>query len=50
MIFGGATLNQIADILSLSVSTVERRIRMARAWLRKELYSTGADDAEKSEL
>lgn len=45
LIFGGATLPQIANSLSLSVSTVERRVRMARAWLRKELYDAESKHA-----
>lgn len=38
-IFGGMTHAEIADVLSVSVPTVERDFRMARAWLRAELDS-----------
>jgi RNA polymerase sigma factor (TIGR02999 family) len=36
-IFGGMTHAEIAAVLSVSVPTVERDFRMARAWLRAEL-------------
>ncbi len=36
-IFGGMTHAEIAGVLSVSVPTVERDFRMARAWLRAEL-------------
>lgn len=45
MIFGGATLPQIAAALSTSVSTVERRIRSARAWLRRELTENSSNES-----
>ncbi len=34
---GGLTVEEVAEVLELSVSTVEREWRMARAWLRREL-------------
>jgi RNA polymerase sigma factor (TIGR02999 family) len=36
-IFGGMTLPQIAEALEVSPSTVDRRLRFARAWLRRQL-------------
>lgn len=36
-IFGGLTHAEIAGVLGISVPTVERDFRMARAWLRSEL-------------
>jgi len=35
--FGGYTLEEIAELLSTSASTVEREWRLARAWLRREM-------------
>jgi RNA polymerase sigma factor (TIGR02999 family) len=34
---GGLTVEEVGEVLELSVSTVEREWRMARAWLRREL-------------
>jgi RNA polymerase sigma factor (TIGR02999 family) len=39
-VFGGLTHAEIASALSVSVPTVERDFRMARAWLQSELAST----------
>jgi RNA polymerase sigma factor (TIGR02999 family) len=39
-LFGGLTHTEIADVLDVSVPTVERDYRTARAWLRAELEST----------
>ncbi len=36
-VFGGMTHAEIASVLGVSVPTVERDVRMARAWLRSEL-------------
>jgi RNA polymerase sigma factor (TIGR02999 family) len=36
-IFGGLTHAEIAQALEVSIPTVERDLRMARAWLRAEL-------------
>jgi RNA polymerase sigma factor (TIGR02999 family) len=36
-VFGGMTHAEIADVLGVSVPTIERDLRMARAWLRSEL-------------
>lgn len=35
--FGGLTHDEIAEVLSISVTTVRRDWRFARAWLRREL-------------
>lgn len=35
--FGGLSYEQIADTLEISTATVHRDLRMARAWLYKEL-------------
>jgi RNA polymerase sigma-70 factor, ECF subfamily len=40
-IFGGMTHAEIATVLGVSVPTVERDFRMARAWLRAELQPGG---------
>jgi RNA polymerase sigma factor (TIGR02999 family) len=36
-VFGGMTQAEIAEALAVSVPTIERDLRMARAWLRTEL-------------
>jgi len=35
--FGGFTLSEVAEILNISPSTVEREWRLARSWLRREM-------------
>ena len=35
--FGGMTHGEIAEVLDVSIPTIERDLRMARAWLRSEL-------------
>lgn len=37
MIFGGMTGEEVAEALGVSGSTVDRRVRSAKAWLRREL-------------
>ena len=37
--FGGLTMEETAEVLGLSLSTVEREWRLARAWLKQELAS-----------
>ena len=44
--FGGLTQKEIAEILDVSVPTVRRDWRLARAWLSRELQQDAADDAE----
>ena len=43
--FGGLTVPEVAAALEVSVVTVERDWRLARAWLRGQLREEGADDA-----
>ncbi len=43
--FGGMTMEEIADLLGVSIGTVERDWRTARAWLYRQL----ADDETKQE-
>lgn len=40
--FGGLTYDEIAEVLGVSASTVKRDLRLARAWLRREM-SGGAN-------
>ena len=42
--FGGLTQKEIAEILDVSVPTVRRDWRLARAWLSRELQQDAADD------
>jgi RNA polymerase sigma-70 factor (ECF subfamily) len=35
--FGGFTLEEVAELLSVSPSTIEREWRLARAWLKREM-------------
>ena len=37
--FGGLTVDETADVLSVSTKTVKRDWSIARAWLRRELES-----------
>jgi RNA polymerase sigma-70 factor, ECF subfamily len=39
--FGGLTVEETADVLQLSASTVKREWRTAKAWLRRELEQSG---------
>ena len=38
--FGGFTLEEIANVLGISPSTVEREWRVARAWLKREMTTS----------
>jgi RNA polymerase sigma factor (TIGR02999 family) len=42
--FGGLSLQEIADVLQVSVGTVRRDWSLARAWLYRELGDTGRRD------
>ena len=42
--FGGLSLQETADVLRVSVSTVRRDWSLARAWLYRELGDTGRRD------
>ena len=43
--FGGLTVEEMAEVLGISVATIGRELRMAQAWLHREMTSTGAADA-----
>jgi RNA polymerase sigma factor (sigma-70 family) len=43
--FGGLTVSEIAAALGVSVVTVERDWRLARAWLRGQLRESEVHDA-----
>ncbi len=40
--FAGLTIEQVAESLRISPRTVQREWRVARAWLRREIYSGGS--------
>jgi RNA polymerase sigma factor (sigma-70 family) len=42
--FGGLSLEQTAEALDVSLSTVKRELRFAQAWLSSELRAGGAPD------
>ncbi|RJP39914.1 MAG: sigma-70 family RNA polymerase sigma factor [Phycisphaerales bacterium] len=46
--FGGMTHEEVAAFLGISLRTVEREWRLARAWLRRRLED-GADDADQAD-
>jgi len=35
--FAGLTMNEVADVLGVSLTTAERRWRFARAWLKRAM-------------
>jgi RNA polymerase sigma factor (TIGR02999 family) len=39
--FGGLTVDEVADLLDISVSLAEKEWRRARAWVRRELAGDG---------
>ncbi|MEM1206407.1 MAG: sigma-70 family RNA polymerase sigma factor [Acidobacteriota bacterium] len=41
--FGGLTKEQIAEVVGISRATVDRRWRLARLWLHRELTGSAAD-------
>ena len=43
--FGGLTYDEAAEALNISAATVHRELRMAKAWLRRELTDKPADAA-----
>jgi RNA polymerase sigma-70 factor (ECF subfamily) len=43
--FGGMTVPEVAESIGVSIVTVERDWRLARAWLQGELGEEGADDS-----
>lgn len=45
--FGGMTIDEVAEVLDLSPRTVQREWRMARAWLRRQIFGDSNDDASR---
>ena len=45
--FGGMTIEEVADVLDLSPRTVQREWRLARAWLRRQVFGEICDDASR---
>ena len=43
--FGGLTSEETAEALELSVTTIERELRIARAWLRRDLVGPSREGA-----
>jgi RNA polymerase sigma factor (sigma-70 family) len=43
--FGGLTNEEVAEVLDVSGRTVQREWRMARAWLRRQIFEQNANDA-----
>jgi RNA polymerase sigma-70 factor (ECF subfamily) len=43
--FGGLKTDEVAEVLKLSSRTVEREWRMARAWLRAQIFGETSNDA-----
>lgn len=44
--FGGLTYDETAAALGISAATVDRELRLAKAWLYRELRSEGKDHAD----
>ena len=42
--FGGLTVEEVAEVLDTSQRTVEREWRMARAWLRRQIFGDTPDE------
>lgn len=43
--FGGLTIQETSDVLSLSTATVERDFKVAKAWLAREMAAPAAPEA-----
>ena len=43
--YGGMTYDEIAEILGISPATVDRELRMAKAWLYRDLKDAGARES-----
>lgn len=43
--FGGMKTEEVAEVLDVSPRTVQREWRMARAWLRRQIFAEQADDS-----
>ncbi len=41
--FGGLTYDELAEALEISAATIDRELRLAKAWLHRELDASGAD-------
>jgi len=44
--YGGMTYDEIAEALGISPATVDRELRMAKAWLYRDLNDTGARESQ----
>ena len=47
--FGGLTIEETAEVISVSPATVKREWTMARAWLHQELTESGLDQTPASD-
>jgi RNA polymerase sigma factor (TIGR02999 family) len=45
--FGGMTIEEVAEVLELSPRTVQREWRLARAWLRRQVFGESSDDSSR---
>jgi RNA polymerase sigma factor (TIGR02999 family) len=45
--FGGMTIEEVAEALDVSPRTVQREWRMARAWLRRQIFSEDSNDGSR---
>jgi RNA polymerase sigma factor (TIGR02999 family) len=45
--FGGMTVEEVAEVLQLSPRTVHREWRLARAWLRRQVFGESSDDGSR---
>lgn len=45
--FGGMTIEEVAEVLELSPRTVEREWRLARAWLRRQVFGESSYDSSR---
>ena len=44
--FAGLTIDEAAEVLGVSASSVDRRWRFVRAWLRREMCDAERDDGQ----
>lgn len=44
--FGGLTYDEIGEVLQISAATVDRELRLGKAWLQKELQNTPPDNSD----
>lgn len=45
--FGGFSLEEVAEILGVAQATVEREWRLARTWLKREIYGDLSESSER---